>query len=126
MDTWSIIFIYNLIGSILMIVFGIRFLRYRPKLNGICGIRIKKAMTNGETWDFANEYCGRLWRNVGGIMFLIIVIVMPLFINFSEFVIKIVGLIISILQCGVFFSTIKMVDKALDKKFDNLEKGEKL
>ena len=119
MDTWSIIVICNLICSILMICFGVRLLRYRPKLNGICGLRIKRAMVNDETWNFANEYCGRLWRNFGWIMFLVIVIVMPFVINLSEFVIKIVGLLIGILQCVVFFSTIKMVNKALDKEFGN-------
>ena len=52
-------------------------------------------------------------------MFLVIVIVMPFVINLSEFVRKIVGLLIGILQCVVFFSTIKMVNKALDKEFGN-------
>ena len=119
MNTWNLVFICNVVCSVMMIVFGIRFLKFQHKLNSIFGLRIKSAMKNDETWNFAHECCGKLWRNFGLIMLVVTVIVMLVLMNFSEVIIGIVGFIIAVIQCIVFFSTISSVKKSLNKKFNN-------
>lgn len=49
-----------------MIIFGNIFLNHPPgKINMAYGYRTTRSMKNQETWEFAHEYCGLIWKKLG-------------------------------------------------------------
>ena len=66
---WVFMLVMNLLIPAAMIGCGRRFTKNPPKEinmgNGYCTSR---SMKNQATWDFAHEYCGRLWTRVGWIL----------------------------------------------------------
>ena len=58
-----------LIIPVVMIVCGL-LMKFRPpkKINRYTGYRTKNSMKSQENWDFAQQYCGRLWIYGGACM----------------------------------------------------------
>jgi len=106
-----------LICPLMMLVYGIRFTRFQPKREGICGVRIKEALENDETWDFAHQYCGQMWENMGIIMACIVVAAMMILFRFNELVIAVSGVVIVFVQFILFVLSFAFVSKAIVKKF---------
>ena len=49
-----------------MVLFGYVWKKHPPKtINGIYGYRTRRSMQNWATWEFAHQYCARLWRKLG-------------------------------------------------------------
>jgi len=117
MVTWFLVCIACLICPILMLVYGIRFSQYQPKRDGICGVRIKAALENEETWNFAHQYCGKLWQTMGMFMASAVIICMMVLINFSNLVIAVSGVVILLIQLVLFVLTFAFVSKAIVKNF---------
>ena len=117
MVTWAFVCIACLICPILMLIYGVRFLQYQPKREGICGVRIKEALENDETWTFAHQYCGKLWQTMGMFMAIAVIICMIVLINFSNLVIAVSGVVILIIQLILFVLTFTFVSKAIMKNF---------
>ncbi len=62
-------FISNLFIPVLMIIFGKIFSDYPPKtIYGTYGYRTSMSKKNQDTWNFAHEYCGKLWWKIGWII----------------------------------------------------------
>ncbi|MBY7023532.1 SdpI family protein, partial [Clostridium botulinum] len=71
-----LIIVSNLIIPVIMLLFGVRFRKHGTKnINGIYGYRTSMSMKNKDTWEFAHQYCGRLWIKLGLIMLTISIIV---------------------------------------------------
>lgn len=72
MGFWIYMMVMNLLIPLIMIVFGMRFIKKPPeKINYIYGYRTSMSMKNQETWDFAHRYCGKLWLILGWFMIIL-------------------------------------------------------
>jgi len=117
MGTWAFVFIACLVCPLMMLIYGIRFRCYQPKRDGICGVRIKAALQNDETWDFAHQYCGKLWETMGLFMASIVIVCMILLIDLSEMMIAVSGVVILLIQLVLFVLSFGLVSKKILKNF---------
>ena len=63
---WVFMLVCNLLIPATMIGFGRMFTKNPPReINSGFGYRTSRSMKNQDTWDFAHEYCGRLWNKAG-------------------------------------------------------------
>ena len=66
---WAFMLVCNLLCPIAMIVIGRKFAENPPKeRNGWYGYRTNRSMKSQDTWDFAHQVCGRIWRKTGWAM----------------------------------------------------------
>ncbi|NFD29294.1 SdpI family protein [Clostridium botulinum] len=113
------IIVCNLIIPVIMLFFGVRFRKHGPKnINGIYGYRTSMSMKNKETWEFAHQYCGRLWIKLGLIMLTISIIVSVLVFTYIDEAQGIIDLILVTIQTIVLIVSIFPVEKALKNNFD--------
>ena len=62
MGFWIYMLIMDLLIPLTMLGFGRAFLTKAPnKINWVFGYRTAMSMKNRDTWNFAHQYCGRLW-----------------------------------------------------------------
>lgn len=113
------IFVCNFLIPVIMLFFGVKFRKQGPKIiNGIYGYRTSMSMKNRETWEFAHQYCGKLWIKLGLIMFIISIIISALSFALEEDVLGIIEVILVTIQTFVLILSIFPVEKALKKNFD--------
>ena len=112
------LFACNLLIPALFLVCGILMQKHCPKrINNVIGYRTSRSMKNDETWRFAHEYIGGLWRKLGIISAAATVIVQIIFINYPERTFcKLSGFIMTVQGILIFISII-MTEKALKKEF---------
>lgn len=114
------LYICNLLIPIIMLIFGNVFTKHPPgSINMAYGYRTKRSMKNQETWNFAHEYCGRIWKNAGAVT-----LVISLLISLAVFFMDEVGfgylsLILEHLQLVILIGSLYPVEKALKKNFDD-------
>lgn len=109
-------FINYLLIPFIMLFFGVLFIKHSPKdINGIYGYRTPMSVKNQDTWDFANQYMGKLWTKLGLIMLIISIILE--FLSVYKFMKNINSILIPI-QIVVLIASIFPVEKALKKHFD--------
>lgn len=122
MEFWIFMLITDLLIPFSMIGFGRYFLRNAPKeINSIFGYRTTMSMKNKDTWNFAHNYCGKLWY-IGGLILLPITIAAMVFvIGKTENIIGTVGAILCGVQTIPLICSIIPTEKALKRTFD--EKG---
>ena len=103
-----------------MLFFGFSFTKHAPKnINYIYGYRTSMSMKNQDTWQFAHNYCGKLWRNAG-LTLLIITVALGLVTMKSDIaVIENVTMILVITQILVVVGSIIPVEHALKNTFDS-------
>lgn len=116
---WWFMFVCDLLTPILMIVAGNMMWKHAPKkINGIIGYRTSRSMKNIETWKFAQDYCGRLWRKIGWIMLIPSLVVHIPFYRSSDNVIGTAGAILCTMQCAVLILSIFPTERALKRNFN--------
>ena len=77
MGFWIFMLVMILLIPITMIGFGKLFLKQAPgEINAVFGYRTTMSMKNKDTWEFAHNYCGKLWYRCG--LFLLPLSVIPL------------------------------------------------
>ncbi len=116
---WVFMFIMDLLIPLTMIFFGARFEKNAPnEINAAFGYRTTMSMKNKETWQFAHEYIGKLWKICGWLVLLISVLVM--FFSFGKdiIVVSIIGGLICIIQIVIMICTMIPTEIALKKNFD--------
>lgn len=119
MGFWIFMFSMNLLIPFTMLGIGWAFMKGACKeINGIVGYRTTMSMKNQETWDFAHQYCGRLWFRLGWIVLAGSIIAMLPFIGKSEDVVGWGGGIICMVQMVVLLVPIFPTERALAKTFD--------
>lgn len=119
MGFWIFMFICNAIIPVMMIVFGRVMWKHPPKnINGIYGYRTKRSMKNMDTWNFAHEYCGKLWWRAGWIMLIFSVIVPLPFSQSGENAVGVLGMVLCLAQCAVLILSIIPTENALKRTFD--------
>lgn len=115
---WWFMFVCNLLIPILMIVTGNMMRKHAPeKINAIIGYRTTRSMKNIDTWNFAQEYCGRLWWKIGWIMLIPSFVIQLPFYHSSEDTIGIVVTILETIQCLILFLSIIPTERALKRTF---------
>lgn len=113
------IFVINLMIPVTMLFFGIVFRKHGPKnINGIYGYRTSMSMKNKETWEFAHQYCGRLWIKLGLVMLIITSIASGLVFMFDDNVWGIIETVLVTAQTIILIASIFPVESALKKNFD--------
>ena len=66
MGFWIFVLIMVLLIPSVMIGFGRYFMKKAPnEINAMFGYRTSMSMKNKETWDFAHQYCGKIWYICG-------------------------------------------------------------
>lgn len=99
--------------------FGKYFMKKAPnEINAMFGYRTSMSMKNKETWDFAHQYCGKIWYICGLITLPITIILMFSIIGKSTDYVGTVGTIIVFVQLVPFIGCIFPTELALRKKFD--------
>lgn len=119
MGFWIFMLICTLMQPVIMITFGNVFVKHPPKtINGVYGYRTSMSTKNQETWDFAHNYCGRLWKKLGYIMLFVSLPVMFFTFGKGEDTIGFIVGIFMFVQCFVLIGSIFPVEFALKKRFD--------
>lgn len=108
-----------LIIPVIMIVFGNLFLYNAPKnINIFWGYRTPMSVKNIQTWRFAHNCCGKIWRKWGVITGIAAIIIMICFIDKSESTIGAVCGILSVIELVIVVASIFITEKELRKNFD--------
>ncbi|MCM1064469.1 MAG: SdpI family protein [Eubacterium sp.] len=117
---WIFMFLMNMIIPLMMIAFGKIFLKNPPKeINSVYGYRTSMSMKNRDTWDFAHQYCGKLWYRLGLAMLPISAAVMCFAIGKDETITGMVGGIVCAVQTIALIASVCPTERALKKKFGN-------
>ena len=111
--------IMNLLVPITMIGFGGYFIKNGPKeINMLFGYRTNMSMKNKDTWIFAHNYCGKLWRFIGWIMLPLSICAMIYVFGKEINDVGIFGVMIAIIQMILLVVPIIPTEIALNKNFD--------
>ena len=115
--------VMDLLIPFTMIGFGRYFLKSAPKdINGVFGYRTTMSMKNKDTWNFAHNYCGKIWFYCGLVMLPISIIVMILVFGKTKDFIGTVGGILCFIQMIPLVGSILPTELALKKTFDKNRK----
>ena len=117
---WWFWLICDLFIPLVMIVVGRMTWKHCPKnINSLIGYRTTRSMKNMDTWKFAHEYCGKLWRKLGWlIMILTVLMYIPLYQS-NDNIIGIAGVVLITIQCTVLIISIYPTEKALKEHFND-------
>lgn len=119
MGFWIFMMISDLIIPFTMIGLGKFFIKNTPKeINGVFGYRTSMSRKNKDTWEFAHNYCGKLWVIIGWIMIALSVIVMLFVIGKDKNVVGTFGGILCGIQVILLVGSIFPTEKALKINFD--------
>lgn len=119
MGFWVFMLLMNMLVPFTMIGFGKMFLNHIPdEINMVFGYRTRMSAKNRDTWEFAHQYCGRLWFICGLILLPLSNIPMLFVIGQSEDAVGNLAGIICIIQCVILVGTIFPTERALRKNFD--------
>ena len=111
--------VFTLFMPVLMILCGYLMYKHTPKdINCLVGYRTAMSMKNQETWDFAHNYCGRLWVKVGAVMTIISALVCVPYCFMSSGNATVIMCIAEVIQVVVLCWTIVPTERALKDNFD--------
>ena len=117
---WWFMFFCNTLYSFVMIIGGWFMWKHCPKtINSVCGYRTRRSKMNLDTWQFANENCGKRWWKIGWMMLIPTIVVQIPFYGKSDDSIGILSLILGGIECCILLISILPTEKALKKTFDN-------
>lgn len=115
---WWFMFGCNLLVPLLQIFAGRMMWKHCPQsINFVYGYRTSRSMKNMDTWQFAHDYCGRLWWKIGWIILVPTILVQLPFLHSTEDTIGIIGAVICTVQVVVLIASIFPTEAALKKTF---------
>ena len=117
---WWFMLLCDMLVPIVMVIVGRMMWKHCPKhINSLVGYRTTRSMKNMDTWQFAHDYCGKLWWKVGWVTTIASALIhIPLY-HSDENTIGIAGLILVAIQCFVMVASIYPTEKALKKHFND-------
>ncbi|MGL4737664.1 MAG: SdpI family protein [Cellulosilyticaceae bacterium] len=119
MAFWIFMLIMDLLIPLTMIMFGRSFGKNPPKtINNVAGYRTTMSKKSKETWQFAHQYCGRLWFIWGWVVLAGSIVVMLVVMGKSEDLVGAVGGILCVVQLIGLMLPIIPTERALRKNFD--------
>lgn len=102
-----------------MLICGFFLYKYPPKdINWFIGYRTTMSRKNKDTWEFAQDYCGRLWLKLGLMLLILTIIIQIPFVHSSDNAIGNMTLVVEVVQLVVLLGSIVFVERALRKTFD--------
>ncbi len=117
---WWFALVCDVLIPLVMIVFGRVMWKHCPaNINSWIGYRTQRSMKNRDTWQFAHEFCGRLWWKYGWIMLLPSVVATLFVYGAGEDPIGVVMLITMGLQSAILVYPIWQTERALKNRFDD-------
>lgn len=117
---YILMFLCNLLVPLTMWTAGQSMYKHPPKnRNGYTGYRSKLAKMNQDTWLFAHDYCGRLWKKLGFILLIPSILVQLPFMYSTDTMIGIMTAVLISVQTLVMLASIVCVEKALKRTFDS-------
>lgn len=118
MGFWIFMLCMNLLIPVVMVIFGLIFLRKPPKdINDLYGYRTPRSKASREAWDFAHRYLGKLWLRVGAVLAIATVpLMLPCLGGDVDFV-GLYGGILCLVECVVMILPIIPTERALKKNF---------
>lgn len=115
---WVFMLVMILLVPGTMWFLGSKLERNPPKeINSGYGYRTSRSMKSKLTWDFAQAYCGRLWRKCGKIMLPLSMVPMLFLLGKGIEMVSMVCLVICAVQLVVLTGTIFPTEAALKKNF---------
>lgn len=119
MGFWVFMLIMDLLIPLTMIGFGKCFLNKVPgEINPVFGYRTSMSMKNKDTWEFAHNYCGKLWYRCGLLLLVITIAAMLCVIGKSEDTVGMTGGLICGAQMIPMIGSIVPTEIALKRTFD--------
>ena len=104
---------------LLMIGFGLLFMKKPPKrINSLFGYRTKRSMMNQDTWNFAHQYCGKIWLVCGLVIIPLSLLPILLVVGKNEQVISMAVSIILGIQVILLLASLIPTERALKNNFD--------
>ena len=120
MGTWWIVLACNLIVPLVMLGGGVLMAsKAVGNVNALLGYRTTRSMRNDDTWRFAQDYCGRLWKKGGVLMLIGSVLVQLPFMGSGEDVLGTMSMVLAAVQLAVLIGYILPVEAALKRTFDD-------
>ena len=120
---WIMMLIISVLLPLTMLIFGILTKFNIPKHpNAFFGYRTALSQKNDETWRFAHEYFGKIWRWAGAALLLVSLGVYLGFISVTkndDEASSVIGLVLMMVNLGVLIGTIFPTEAALKRTFDN-------
>ncbi|MCI8539510.1 MAG: SdpI family protein [Oscillospiraceae bacterium] len=118
MGFWIFMLGADLLIPLVMEFFGHRFLTCPPKeINVLYGYRTALSMKNRDTWAFAHQYCGRLWRSWGLLLLPVTVLAQLPALGKDAGTIGLLGGAVCLLQGAVMAGTLVSTERALRRRF---------
>ncbi len=115
---WWLMFCFDVLIPIITMITGRMMWKHPPKkINGIIGYRTTRSMKNNDTWNYAHDYCGRLWWKIGWIMLVPSIIVHILVYGKTANTIGIVSAVLTTVQVIVLIGSIFPTERALKRTF---------
>ena len=119
MDFWWFMAMVNALLPAILIGFGKYFMRHAPRdINPFFGYRTARSMQNMDTWNFAHQYCGKVWFYGGLTALPLSLLIMLCVRGQSEDAIAAVGLCVTAAQIIFLFVSVALTEAALKKAFD--------
>lgn len=113
------VFIMNMLLPMVMIIFGLIFLKKAPKtINNYYGYRTIKSKRNIDTWNFAHHYFGNIWFKLGVLSMLVSFIVMILLYNKADNIVAFYSVILTFIHLVFMVTPIYFTEKKLGQTFD--------
>lgn len=115
---WWFLLVCDTLIPVIMVIAG-RLMRKRPpkKINGVIGYRSARSMKNMDTWNFAHDYCGKLWWKAGWAMLLPSILAHIPVYGGSENLIGTVSMIVMAMQIAVLPASVFLTERALKRAF---------
>ena len=101
--------------------FGWRFMKKPPQdINGAYGYRTSMSMKNRDSWNFAHQMCGRVWRRMGWVLLALSAVLLAWMETRpgGERTNWMLGILVVIAEGAALVLTIIPVERALKKTFD--------
>lgn len=121
MGFWIFMLVTDMIIPLIMIGFGRLFWKAAPKeINILFGYRSNMSMKNRDTWEFAHQYCGRLWYRWGLILLPVTIIAMLVIAVMGKGTgfVGTAGGIVCLIQLVPLIGAVFPTERALRRTFD--------
>ena len=116
---WIFMLAMNLWIPLVMIGLGHVFSKRAPgKINYLFGYRTTRSMKNEDTWTFAHQYFGKLWRVIGWSLLVVSPAAMLFVLGKNVDTVGTVDSILCLLQTVVLILPIFPTERALKRTFD--------
>ena len=98
----------------MMILIGYLMFKHPPKkINWFVGYRTRKSMKNNDSWKFANQYCGKIWFELGLIMLFVCILLMVLVYLKLFFLTETIISIIILFQVCIIIIPLFVIEKKI-------------